>query len=631
LVKPLGCDWQLLYVMQTNAARRFRLPLLDPLKSWLNRLWRDEHSARARQLAQDVEKAFTEHPEMTGETYLQHLWFTSKMAGRFAYTSFVIVVHGLFPFIFVKTASTQIEQIYRIMKSRIPQQRREEIDREPPRIRIAGKPDETRIAIVGGGFCGAMAFVNLIKQSHGPYIIDWYEPRDSLGTGIAYSTSLSSHRLNVRADRMGALANQPDHFWQWIQSEAGQAKIAAIWPEGGEIKPDSFVPRPLYGAYLRDVVAESLRDAKRKEIKVTIHHSTVTDAKPTSDGSSRLLLLAEEKKQKIEVLTDALILATGNLPPRSHGFTRGLLTGKENYIDDVWNPLPDGLYPHRVGELSADAEIVIIGTGLTMVDTVLTLRQFGYKGTVTAISRHGLLPAAHATGNVSYPAWEWVVEPQYASRTALGLLKGLRAEIAKAEAQGISWHAVIDSLRPVTQILWKSLPLAEKRKFMARLLTLWNVHRHRMAPEIFQEIRTAQQSGALKIIPGRIYYVGSDKDGVTVAYRRRGTNRVETLRPALVLNCTGPDYDIATSDHALLKNLRDRELITVGPLRAGIEVSAIGTAKNKLSSAIYPLGMLMVGELLETTAVPELREQAARTAKSVLDRLRSGAHHSWEI
>jgi len=317
-----------------------------------------------------------------------------------------------------------------------------------------------------------------------------------------------------------------------------------------------------------------------------------------------------------------VVLATGNLPPRNHGFQTGIVAGIGNYVEDVWHTPEGHVFPSHVHELSADSEIVIIGTGLTMIDTVLTLKSRGYKGTITAISRGGLIPAAHAHAK-PYPAWEWVLAPQFAPRTAYGLLTRLREEIRRAGKEGYDWRSVVDSVRPTTQTLWKQLNTAEKRKFLGRLFTLWNVHRHRMSADIHAALKPMQQSGALKIIAGKIYYVGSDKDGLTVAYRKRGTNRVETIRPVLVLNCTGPEYDIAASGHTLLKNLRDRELITVGPLRVGVETTDYGTAKGKAPDAIFPVGTLLMGELLECTAVPELRDQAHRTAAHVLNRIKT--------
>jgi len=591
-------------------------------KQTMDWLLQDKHKQKVRQLRTGVEKAFTEHPETTGETYFQHLRYTVKMAGRFLYSGIVIVVHGVFPFLYVRTASNQIELVYRNMKIRIPTQRREEIDNEIRQpIRIQARHGEPRIAVIGGGFSGAMIVANLIKKASGNLEIEWFESESTLGTGVAYGTKDSVHLLNVRAERMGAFAGQPEDFFRWLQTDEGKNIAEKISP-GANYTADQFVPRVLYGEYVKHIVKETLAEAKRKEIKVRISHSRVIDASLHDEYSQQMMLIIQRGGLQQEVLVDAVVLATGNLPPRNFHFQTGLVTSKGNYVKDVWNPLADGPFPNQVHELSPDSNIVVIGTGLTMVDTVLTLRYRGYKGTITAISRNGLLPASHAHGK-AYPAWEWVLAPQFAPKTASQLFSKLRQEIKRAEKQGYDWRAVVDSLRPVTQTLWQQLHTSEKRKFMSRLFTLWNIHRHRMAPELYETLRDMQKSGSLTIIAGKIYYVGSDKDGLTVAYRKRGTNRIETLRPTLVLNCTGTEYDIAASDHTLLKNLRDRELITVGPLRAGIEITASGTAKGPASDAIFPIGTLMVGELLECTAVPELREQAAQTATNVLNRIKA--------
>jgi len=600
--------------------------MFDRMQTWLQKIsnWtlQDKYKAKVVQLRADVEKAFTEHPESTGETYLQHLWFTTKMAGRFVYTSLVIVFHGLFPFLCVRTASNQIEQVYRIMKTRIPVKRREEIDKEirlP--VRLATNHGDARVAIVGGGFSGALVLANLIEQATGNLSIEWFESGETLGTGVAYGTKDPVHLLNVRAERMGAFSGKPDDFYQWLQTEDGKKYTEKLWPERS-ITGESCVPRMLYAEYLKHIVNRSLSIAKEKGIKVRTSQSTIVDASIHDKESQQIMLSIKRGGLEQEVLVDAVVLATGNLPPRNHGFQTGIVAGIGNYVEDVWHTPSSHIFPSRVQELPADTEIVIIGTGLTMVDTVLTLKSRGYKGTITAISRNGLIPAAHAHTK-PYPAWEWVLAPQFAPRTAFGLLTRLREEIRRAEKEGYDWRSVVDSIRPTTQTLWKQLNTTEKRKFLSRLSTLWNVHRHRMSVDIHATLKPMQQSGALKIIAGKIYYVGSDKDGLTVAYRKRSTNRVETIRPALVLNCTGPEYDIAASDHKLLKNLRDRELITVGPLRVGLETTDYGTAKGKAPDAIFPIGTLLMGELLECTAVPELREQAHQTATNVLNRVKT--------
>ena len=583
--------------------------------SWLFRV---EHRQKASKLRLDVEKAFTEHPELTGETYLQHLWFTLKMSLRFVMVSFIMIAHGLFPFLFTRAASSEIEQVYRTMKARVPKPAR-----LPSRKLFTPRQRNTsiqRIGIVGGGFSGTMLVAQLVKAGESPLSIEWFDDSASPGTGIAYGTAQDCHLLNVPAGKMGAFAGEPDGFFQWLQGAEGRASAANICPER-EITQDAFLPRTLYAQYLHSIRSNALLDAKGKGIEVAVRRSQVVDARLAEADASRLLLSVQVGGALNETQVDVMALATGNMPPRPLSFQPGMIRGVRHYVADVWKPGSESVFPEQVNQLSADSEIVIIGTGLTMVDAVLTLRKHGFKGMITTISRHGLLPAPHAPAK-PYSAWEWVAEPESAPRTALGLFKRLRWEIRKAQGLGYDWRSVVDSLRPVTQQLWRQLRTREKRKFMGRLLTLWNVHRHRMAPQIHTELKTMQQSGSLKVVPGRIYYVGSDEDGLTVAYRKRGANRVETIRAALVLNCTGPEYDIAAGTHRLLGNLRDHGLVTVGPLRMGVELAASGSAKGNALDTIFPIGTLLIGELLECTAVPELREQAGQVAQAMTRQLK---------
>lgn len=477
---------------------------------------------------------------------------------------------------------------------------------------------KTDVAVVGGGFSGSMVVAHLVEKAEAPLTIHWFDEAASGGKGVAYSTRDAAHLLNVPADRMGAYPDRKDHFHNWLQTDEGRAAIDRICPEA-TAEAGSFMPRKLFGAYVEVIVGQVVEQAQRKGVTLHRVSDRVTDAEPTEAGHVRLACQGRGGVKALEAA--ALVLATGNLPPQRFAFQSGMIQGKCGYVENVWRTPEEHVFPDCVKELPADAETVIIGTGLTMVDAVLTLRARGYKGTITAISRNGLLPAAHAAAE-PYPAWDWVENPAKAPRRAAALLAGLRQEVARAAEQGYDWRAVVDSLRPVTQELWKRLNIHERRRFLHKLFTFWNVHRHRMAPEIHAQLRSMQQNGSLKIVSGKIYYVGADDDGLTVAFRRRGTNRVESIRSPLVLNCTGPTYDVAKSDHQLLRNMRDNELITVGPLRVGIETGGDGSAKGKLPGAIFPIGTLRVGELLECTAVPELREQAETVAERTLERVR---------
>ena len=482
-------------------------------------------------------------------------------------------------------------------------------------------PQGQRVGIVGGGFSGTLVLANLVEQADCAFTVDLFEPESAPGTGVAYSTTETVHLLNVRAERMGAFAGQPDGFYRWLQSEPGQAAAAQLGLTTA-LKADSYAPRQLYGRYLRQVFAETLQQAKAKGITIHLHQATVTDVQPTGQPDQRLCLTAATQNRQEQIAVDALVLATGNRARRP-AFLPQVNEAGAHFVADVWHPQPTGLYPHRVADLGPDAEIVIVGTGLTMVDAVLTLQAHGYQGSITAISRHGWLPAPHAHGQ-PYPAWAWTLDPEAAPQTALGLCQGLRAEIAHAATLGYDWRSVIDSLRPVTQTLWQRLDNGEKRKFLRRLFTLWNVHRHRMAHEVHDQLVALQQAGRLNLVAGKVCEITPTPQGLTLAYRPAHSTVPTTVNAALVLNCTGPAYD-STDEDGLLANLRHRALITLGPLAIGVETAADGSAKGSVPGAIYPLGSLLVGELLECTAVPELREQAKAVADQVLARLAPAA------
>jgi uncharacterized NAD(P)/FAD-binding protein YdhS len=467
-----------------------------------------------------------------------------------------------------------------------------------------------RIAIAGGGFSGTLVLANLVAQARGPLAIELFEKNDEPARGVAYGTTDTIHLLNVRTSRMGAIAGEPDHFHRWLKSKKGKAQAALIWP-GQPIDGEGYAPRALYAAYLSHLWEEALADAKKKNISVTLRRAELRDAQ----AADHLTLQVEENGEAENVQTDALVLATGNSPPRRFAFEQGL-SGNPRYVPDIWQPAGT-LFPQAAGELSPESRIIIIGTGLTTVDAILTLQKHGYPGHITAISRHGHLPAVHIHLD-SYPSWEWTVNPGSAPETLTGMVREFREELSVAAQQDYDWRSVVDSLRPVTQALWQRLAVDEKRRFMRRLLTLWNVHRHRMAPDIGAQIEALKASGRLSVVAGNITGASEDGDELRIHYRPRGRLHAQTIQADLLLNCTGPNYDIARSDNALLKNLYVRGLITPSPLGMGLEMNGDGSAAG--SPAIFPIGPLCIGQLLECTAVPELRDQAAHVAKAVLAR-----------
>jgi uncharacterized NAD(P)/FAD-binding protein YdhS len=134
-----------------------------------------------------------------------------------------------------------------------------------------------------------------------------------------------------------------------------------------------------------------------------------------------------------------------------------------------------------------------------------------------------------------------------------------------------------------------------------------------MAPEVAGAIARLRETGQLTVHAGRVvgYEDGPNAVRVSVRQRRGGS---ATLEVARVVNCTGPEADFRKKRHPLVVNLLERGLVRPDALGMGIEVSADGAvldAQGTPSDRIFALGPVRKGGLWETTAVPELRGQAA--------------------
>jgi uncharacterized NAD(P)/FAD-binding protein YdhS len=250
------------------------------------------------------------------------------------------------------------------------------------------------------------------------------------------------------------------------------------------------------------------------------------------------------------------------------------------------------------------------------VDVAIALRARGFRGTIHLLSRRGLLPQNHKATAIWTPFWD-----ENSPRTVRGLLRLIRAHVEVAENSGSGWRAVIDSLRPFTQAIWRALPGAERRRFLRHVRPYWEVHRHRVAPEIGVPLATQIQNGQVETHAGRITAYSEDVDGVGVTYCDRSTGEIKSLRVARVINCTGPEADCRRIENPLLTNLLRQKAVRPDPLFLGLDTAEDGAlidGRGEPSDFLYSLGPSRKGGLWESTAVPEIRVQAAHLATLLL-------------
>jgi uncharacterized NAD(P)/FAD-binding protein YdhS len=251
--------------------------------------------------------------------------------------------------------------------------------------------------------------------------------------------------------------------------------------------------------------------------------------------------------------------------------------------------------------------VLLIGTGLTTVDVVISLLDQGHTAPIHALSRRGLLPLRHATGPAQ-PAGDRHSFPTVLTELA----RFIRNEAHKATASGGSWQPIVDELRPFMQDVWQTMSPADRARFMRHLRPWWDVHRHRMAGFVADRIDQARASGQLRIHAGRVQRYALQGDRVAVFFRPRGAEGTKTLDVARVVNCSGPRADFDRISDRLIRSLLDDGTARPDPLRLGLDVTgtcALRDRSGAISRRLFAVGPVTKGAFWEMTAVPDIRRQ----------------------
>ena len=432
------------------------------------------------------------------------------------------------------------------------------------------------VAIIGGGFSGTAMLAELTRRGIKAVLI---EGGGRAGEGAAYSTDDPAHLLNVRADVMSARADDADHFARYIESEGGHRH--------------EFAERRQYGRYLKGELEAAVAGGG-----IVIPGQAV-DAAPTAGGWTVQLANGEMIEAR------ALVLAIGNQEPEP---LRAFGDAGPRYVNNPWSAAARRAEAEAV---AAGADVLLIGTGLTMVDTALSLDAAGHQGAILAVSRRGLLPRGHAE-RPGPPA------PVERAELPLGNLLALWRWLRR-RAGAVDWRSAVDALRPHSHAIWQGFDQNQRRRFLRHARPWWDVHRHRIAPQVARTIRGMISDGRLEIAAARLTSARDTGDGIEVDYIRRGSITPETRRFGHVFNCTGPLHAINRTRDPLLRGLMARSIVRPDALNIALEVD--GQARPVGSGRLWALGPMTKGRYWEITAVPDIRAQVATVADDIAKEL----------
>ena len=430
------------------------------------------------------------------------------------------------------------------------------------------------VAIIGGGFSGTMVAVQLARRGISSVLI---EGGGRLGRGIAYSTAEPAHVLNVRAEVMSAWPDDLEDFARAVEAEGGSAK--------------DFSERRRFGRYMDEILGQMVGEGLVRPAEAMAVSAARNDAGWTiglADGGL--------------VEASALVLAIGNQEPAPMAVAKGMSPAR--FINNPWGPEARAADERLAG---SDRPVLLLGTGLTAVDHILSLDAGGHRGRITALSRRGQLPRGHLP-------YEPV--PVEREEVPMGNVLALWRWLRRRTGQ-VSWQAAVDGLRPHSSAIWQAFGEEEQKRFLRHAWPWWSAHRHRIATEVAARLKELVGSGQLEVAAGRIRSMRETADGVEVEIARRGRDKTETRSFYTIVNCTGPLGAMARTESAILRQMLDDKLIAVDPLGIGLDVDGRDRAGDK----VWALGPMTKGKYWEIIAVPDIRGQAAAVAADIATEL----------
>jgi uncharacterized NAD(P)/FAD-binding protein YdhS len=451
----------------------------------------------------------------------------------------------------------------------------------------------TTIAIVGAGFSGICLAAHLHRAARRPVHILVFD-RSKGNASVAFGTRDPAHLLNGPVSSHSAFDDIPNDFGDFLANDCqAQRFLDPELPIGGQ-----FVPRMLFGSYVERIRANlalpSAAGARMSFINTEVHN-IVKEADHikivTGDGPFRQ--------------ADVAVLAVGNPPPRS----LASLIDAKYLIDDPWNA-------GEVRAIPPDAPVVIVGSGQTAIDLALTVASNGHRNSIIMLSRRGRIAVPYVAVDRPYP-----LDADDIPNRIQPFIGWLRRESGRFARKGGDWRAVVNALRPHTQRIWCGFSVIEKRRFFEHMAPFWYLHRSRLPPRTVQKLSDLFAIDKIRVVAGRTIGVTRAVSHIILQVRPRGRHDIIQMPAGIVINCTGPYWDVRKPQNPLIANMIASGVIRWDDFGAGIAVTPTGVpldASGRSTERLFAIGPLCRGTLLEIMVVRDIRTQCAALAAQLL-------------
>lgn len=443
------------------------------------------------------------------------------------------------------------------------------------------------VVIIGGGLSGAALASLLLSTRSAQIDVHLVGPLADPAWRHADGDAGLSRILNVPAGRMSLYSDGPEDFVRWVRHDG--ARLG--WPQAASANAASYLPRALFIRYIQAALekAEAWAAADRPAPLVR-HAGRICQLAATADG--RLMLEFDDGSS---IVADTAVLAPGVRAPAISFAVDG----------EGARFIADPRTKDALAGVRRNDRVLVVGTGLMMVEVIAALDRSGHRGPVTAVSPHGLLPRVRGVSEqVATVLTE--ADVRQGIRHVVGLF---RAVIADGRAD---WRSAIDSLRPVLDLLWAALPPDDQDRLERHLRPFWEVHRHRMPAESADLLLRWAARGQIRIVAGRVLRLAQHPAGVDVMVQPRGARSAECWPVDRVVNCAAPAALFSAPRDELAESLLTAGLARPNRIGNGFDLASDGRlidAAGHPRDNIFVVGQARLGHVFDETRISSLRPQ----------------------
>lgn len=455
------------------------------------------------------------------------------------------------------------------------------------------------IAIIGGGFAGAITAVRLAQTTARAVRIVIIGSEPALGRGIAYSTDNRNHLVNGLAATFGIIPEQPRHLVEWLRDNAASHGWAP--PEGVGFE-EAFPPRWLYGTYVQATLAQVLAENRER---VSFEHF---QARAT--GLSRRASGFQVRTDKGTVNADAVVLATGLQPRAGLAVEGDGEAGVDKVITRLWEQ-------DAWQGVAADQRLLIVGSSLTALDSIISAEDAGFRGQYTLLSRRGVLVQTRH----DVAPWPDVLDAQALPHTLAALVG--KARQARRDIRNAGGHRqqLAGAIRPHVPAMWLRASVADKLRYIRYLRPYWENVLHRAAPESGKRLDEVTAAGRLQRETGQLLQLTLLAGGqVQVTWRPRGTAEQQVFVVDRVVDAHGYEFDWQRSHDPLVRDLLGNGLVRPHATGFGIEADGVTgqvQVDGKAVAGLFAVGHPLRGASWESNSIGEQVIQAVAAAKAL--------------